>query len=156
TLTVMDRVSLGRYPHQGPLRPATAEDAAAVARALRRTGIEPLAARAVGTLSAGERQLVLLARGLAQEPRVLLLDGPAARRGVGHQLALFRVRDEVRAAGVAVLAVVHDLPRAAAWARRMILLDQGRVTAEGTAESVLGSPAAERAFAVRIRSSRLP
>ena len=156
TLTVQDRVGLGRYPHQGPLRPAGPEDAAAVARALRLTGIGHLAERAVGTLSAGERQLVLLARGLAQEPRVLLLDEPAAHLDVGHQLALFRVLDEVRAAGMAVLAVVHDLPRAAAWARRMVLLHEGRVAAEGTAESVLGSPAAEAAFGVRIRSLRLP
>jgi iron complex transport system ATP-binding protein len=156
TLAVADRVGLGRYPHQGPLRPEGPEDRAAVARALRLTGIEHLAPRSVGTLSAGERQLVLLARGLAQEPRLLLLDEPAAHLDVGHQLALFRVLDEVRAAGVAVLAVVHDLPRAAAWARRMILLDGGRVAAEGTAEAVLGSPAAEQAFGVRIQSLRLP
>lgn len=156
TLTVVDRVGLGRYPHQGPLRPPRPEDEAAVARALRLTGIEHLAGRPVGTLSAGERQLVLLARGLAQEPTLLLLDEPAAHLDVGHQLALFRVLDEVRAAGVGVLAVIHDLPRAAAWARRMILLHLGRVAAEGTPEAVLGSDAAEQAFAVRIRSLRLP
>ncbi len=155
-LTVADRVALGRYPHRGPLRPFTDEDQAAVARALRLTGIEHLAARRLGTLSAGERQLVLLARGLAQEPRLLLLDEPASHLDVGHQLALFRALDGVRAGGVAVLAVIHDLPRAAAWARRMVLLHGGRVAAEGTPEAVLGSEAAEQAFSVRIRSYELP
>jgi len=87
-MTVADRVMLGRYPHRGPLRPFTPEDEDAVERALRQTGIEALAARRLGTLSAGERQLVLLARGLAQEPRVLLLDEPAAHLDIGHQLQL--------------------------------------------------------------------
>lgn len=154
-LTVADRVALGRYPYRGPLRPFTDEDAAAVARALRLTGIEHLAGRRLGTLSAGERQLALLARGLAQEPRLLLLDEPAAHLDVGHQLALFRALDGVRAGGVAVLAVIHDLPRAAAWAARMALLHRGRLVAEGTPEAVLGSAAAQEAFAVRIRSFEL-
>jgi iron complex transport system ATP-binding protein len=155
-LTVADRVALGRYPHRGPLRPFTAEDGAAVDRALGLTGIGHLAARRLGTLSAGERQLVLLARGLAQEPRLLLLDEPAAHLDVGHQLALFRALDGVREGGVAVLAVIHDLPRAAAWARRMVLLHRGRIAAEGPPEAVLASKAAEEAFSVRIRSFELP
>ena len=155
TLTVVDRVRLGRYPHRGPFRPFTDADEAAVARALRLTGIEHLALRRLGTLSAGERQLVLLARGLAQEPRLLLLDEPAAHLDVGHQIALFRALDGVREGGVAVLAVIHDLPRAAEWARRMVLLHRGRIAAEGTPEAVLLSPAAEEAFSVRIRSLEL-
>jgi iron complex transport system ATP-binding protein len=154
-LTVADRVRLGRYPHRGPFRPLTDADVSAVERALRLTGIEHLAARSLGTLSAGERQLVLLARGLAQEPQVLLLDEPAAHLDVGHQLALFRVLDGVREGGVAVLAVVHDLARAADWARRMALLHRGRIAAEGPPDAVLGSPAAEEAFSVRIRSLEL-
>jgi iron complex transport system ATP-binding protein len=154
-LTVADRVRLGRYPHRGPFRPLTDEDEAAVRHALALTGIEHLASRRLGELSAGERQLVLLARGLAQQPRLLLLDEPAAHLDVGHQLALFRALDEVRATGVAVLAVVHDLPRAAEWARRMVLLHRGRIVAEGTPEAVLGGPAAEEAFAVRIRGLEL-
>jgi ABC-type cobalamin/Fe3+-siderophores transport system ATPase subunit len=150
-LTVADRVRLGRYPHRGPFRPFTEDDEAAVRRALELTGIEPLADRRLGELSAGERQLVLLARGLAQQPRLLLLDEPAAHLDVGHQLALFRALDEVCEQGVAVLAVVHDLPRAAEWARRMVLLHRGRIAAEGPPDAVLGGPEAEEAFAVRIR-----
>jgi iron complex transport system ATP-binding protein len=149
-LAVADRVRLGRYPHRGPLARFTAEDEAAVARALRLTQIEHLASRALGTLSAGERQLALVARGLAQDPAVLLLDEPAAHLDVRHQLHLFRVIDEVRQHGVAVLAVIHDLQRAA-WAQRMALLEDGQITAAGSPAEVLEGEAAARAFAVVIR-----
>jgi iron complex transport system ATP-binding protein len=150
-LRVRDRVALGRYPHRGPFRPFTAGDHAAVLRALRQTGIEALAERPLRTLSAGERQLATLARGLAQEPRVLLLDEPAAHLDIGHELALFRVLDEVRACGVAVLAVIHDLARAARWAERMVLVDAGRITADGRPDDVLQGDAAASAFGVRVR-----
>jgi len=155
-LTVADRVALGRYPHRGPFRSLDADDRSAIARALDATGIAPLAARRLDTLSAGERQLAGLARGLAQEPEILLLDEPAAHLDIGHQLGLFRVLDEVRARGVAVLAVVHDLQRAGAWASRMALLAGGSVAVEGTAEAVLSSPLAAAAFGVSIRGHRVP
>jgi iron complex transport system ATP-binding protein len=149
-LTVIDRVALGRYPHRGPLARFTAEDEAAVARALRLTQTEHLARRPLGTLSAGERQRALLARGLAQDPALLLLDEPATHLDIRHQLHLFRVLDEVRQQGVAVIAVIHDLQRAA-WAPRMALLDGGRIAADGTPEQVIESEAAEHAFGISIR-----
>jgi iron complex transport system ATP-binding protein len=155
-LTVEDRVALGRYPHRGPFRRLGAVDEAAVARAMEQTGIAHLARRRLVTLSAGERQLATLARGLAQEPEVLLLDEPAAHLDVGHQLQLFRALDSVRQRGVAVLAVIHDLARAAAWADRMVLVASGRITAEGAPAAVLGSEAASRAFGVRIRGHAVP
>jgi iron complex transport system ATP-binding protein len=151
-LTVRDRVALGRYPHRGPFRPLDASDRAAIERALELTGAGHLAGRRLETLSAGERQLAALARGLAQEPRVLLLDEPGAHLDVGHQLQLFRVLDGVRACGVAVLAVVHDLQRAAAWADRMALLAAGQVAVIGKPAEVLSSDACGRAFGVEIRA----
>jgi len=155
-LTVKDRVALGRYPHRGPFRPLTREDEDAVRHALEATGIGGLAHRPLETLSAGERQLAALARGLAQEPRVLLLDEPASHLDIGHQLQLFRVLDEVRARGVAVLAVVHDLQRAALWAERLVLLAQGRVIADGDPATVLLGDAAAEAFGVAIRGHAVP
>ncbi|HVR70477.1 MAG TPA: ABC transporter ATP-binding protein [Vicinamibacteria bacterium] len=154
-LAVEDRVRLGRYPHRGPFRSWTREDGEAVSRALAQAGIEHLRRRALGTLSAGERQLAALARGLAQEPRILLLDEPAAHLDIGHQLRLFRVLDDVRAAGVGVLAVAHDLPRAAAWATRMVLVAGGRVAAQGGPDEVLAGEACASAFQVKVRGHRL-
>ena len=155
-LSVRERVALGRYPHRGPFRPLTDEDREAIAAALRQTGIEHLAHRSLSTLSSGERQLAALARSLAQQPRLLLLDEPAAHLDVGHQLQLFRILDEVRAAGVAVLAVVHDLQRAAAWADRMLLIHQGRVAAEGAPAAVLAGAECACAFQVAIRGHAAP
>jgi iron complex transport system ATP-binding protein len=156
SLPVEDRVRLGRYPHRGPFRPWTPADEDAVGRALEQTGIAHLRRRALGTLSAGERQLSALARGLAQQPRILLLDEPAAHLDIGHQLRLFRVLDGVRACGVGVLAVAHDLPRAAAWASRMVLMEGGRVAAQGPPDEVLASRACAKAFQVAIRGHRVP
>ncbi len=153
--TVEERVALGRYPYCGPFRALDPEDRRAVERALALTGIAHLAARRIGTLSAGERQLAALARGLAQQPRVLLLDEPAAHLDVGHQLALFAALDEVSREGVAVLAVVHDLPRAAAWAERMLLVARGTLAAQGAPETVLTGDACANAFGVRLRAHRV-
>jgi iron complex transport system ATP-binding protein len=151
-LSVRERVAIGRYPHTGPFLPLRPADHEAVARALEMTGIGSLGDRRVGTLSAGERQLAAIARGLAQEPQVLLLDEPAAHLDIGHQLALFRVLDEIRATGVAVLAVVHDLQRAADWADRLVLVAQGRVVVSGPPKEVLASAEAGAIFAVHIEA----
>ena len=149
-LTVAERVALGRYPHRGPLRALTAEDERVVAGAIEAAGIGALAARRIDALSAGERQLAALARGLAQTPRALLLDEPGAHLDVAHQLRLARVLDGVRRSGVGVLRVVHDLSRAAAWAERLVLVADGRVAAEGPPAEVLAGSAARTAFGVRI------
>jgi iron complex transport system ATP-binding protein len=127
-----------------------------VERALEQTGTRALSSRRLETLSAGERQLAALARGLAQEPRVLFLDEPGAHLDVGHQLQLFRVLDGVRACGVAVLAVVHDLQRAATWADRMLLLEGGRVADEGAPPDVLAGAACARAFGVEVCGHSVP
>jgi iron complex transport system ATP-binding protein len=152
TFTVAERVTLGRYPHRGPFAAMTPADTEAVTGALARTGIAGLAGRRLATLSAGERQLAALARGLAQDPEVLLLDEPSAHLDVGHQLQLFRVLDETRARGVAVVAVVHDLQRAAAWAQRMVLIARGRLAADGPPSTVLATEACAEAFGVAIRA----
>jgi iron complex transport system ATP-binding protein len=155
-LTVRERVALGRYPHRGPFRRLGADDDAAIAHALERTEIGHLARRRLWELSAGERQLAALARGLAQEPQVLLLDEPAAHLDIRHQLHLFRVLDEARSLGVAVLAVVHDLQRAAIWAERVVLLAGGRVVADGPPRDVLLGEACADAFGVGVKGHDVP
>jgi iron complex transport system ATP-binding protein len=128
--TVREVVELGRLPYVGFWRDLSAADRRAVARAMDRTATTELAARPVGALSGGERQRVALARALAQEPRVLLLDEPATHLDLRHQVDLFDALREEAAAGIAVVAVMHDLGFAA-QADRCVLLSEGTVRADG-------------------------
>ena len=137
--TALECVLMGRTPHLKLLQNESAPDFEAARRAMARTDSGELAGRPVGQLSGGERQRVVVARALAQDTPVLLLDEPTAHLDIGHQasvLALMRAlcRDE----GKAVLAVVHDLTLAAAYCDRLVMLrSNGTVAAEGGASEIL-------------------
>ncbi|WP_366554628.1 ABC transporter ATP-binding protein [Aquibaculum sediminis] len=149
-LRVERLVALGRLPHQGPLGRTSAEDQAAVERALQRSGVEHLRARTLATLSGGERMQVLLARALAVEAEALLADEPVAALDPHHQL---RVMDLLRAearAGKAVVVVLHDLSLAARFCDRLALLHRGRLLAQGQPETVLGDRELASAYGVRV------
>lgn len=124
---------------------------AAVARALAVVDAGPLAARRLDELSGGERRRVLIAGVLAQQPRWLLLDEPAAMLDIHHQAALFRLLRGLAAEGLGVLCSAHDLNLAARFSTRMVLLDRGTLTADGPPDRVLRSPALARAFDSQFR-----
>lgn len=135
---VREVVRMGRSPWRG--RPEEDDDEVAVADALATAGVTALADRAYGLLSGGEKTRTSFARVLAQRTGVLLLDEPTTALDLGHQEAvLARARTEA-AAGRAVVVVLHDLSLAAAYADRVVLLDDGRVAAEGTPSEVLTAP----------------
>jgi iron complex transport system ATP-binding protein len=123
--TVADVVQLGRTPYPGGV------DFEAAARAMEAAGVGHLAARTAGTLSGGERALVALARVLAQETPVLLLDEPTAALDIRHQHAVLAAARQRALGGDAVIVVLHDLAIAAAYADRIVLLSDGRIAAEG-------------------------
>ena len=152
-LTVRESAELGRYPHTGPFRGLSAEDRAFVERALEETELRALEGRLLSTLSAGERQRAIVARALAQDPRLLLLDEPSAHLDIGHGLDLFARLTSVAGRGVAVVAVVHDLVSAARFASRMVVLHEGRVVDDGPPAQVMPGAALGRAFGVRIRAA---
>ncbi len=137
TMRVADLVMLGRFPHLGLLRRESAHDVAVADEAMRRAGCATLATRLVGTLSGGERRRAFIARALAQEPRLLLLDEPTAGLDASAQGEIFEVVRAVADAGAGVLAVVHDLTLAAAWCDRLVLLDHGTVVATGAPREVV-------------------
>ncbi len=146
--TAGELVLMGRAPHLGPLGFDTPADVARAREAMARVGIEHLASRSVLELSGGERQLVLVARALAQEPRVLLLDEPTAHLDLRHRLeVLARVR-EFATEGRGALVVSHDLGLAARSCDRVALLRDGSVRAVGSPTEVLTSETLRRVFGV--------
>jgi iron complex transport system ATP-binding protein len=147
-------VEMGRLPHLGALEPSRDRDRAAVDDAIRATGIEPLAERACPALSEGEKQRVLLARCLAQAPRLLLLDEPTASLDIRHAWSLMRVVRERAAAGAAVLAAIHDLALAARACDRVIVVADGRVVSDGAPEHALAAETIEETFGMRARVAR--
>jgi iron complex transport system ATP-binding protein len=138
-LSVRQVVEQGRFAHGagGLLAGQTRADAAAIEAALATTDVAGLADRSFTTLSYGERRRVLVARALATEAPVLLLDEPTAALDVGHALALFEALKAVARAGAAVVIVLHQLQEAAAVAEHALLLAAGRCVQAGPAAAVI-------------------
>lgn len=149
--TALDAVLMGRTPHLRLLEREGPADVEAARRAMLATGTWDFATTPVGGLSGGERQRVVVARALAQETPVLLLDEPTAHLDIGHQASILGlVRSLCRSEGKAVLAVVHDLTLAAQYADRLVLLDAGVTVAEGPAEDVLRADLLGRVYGTRV------
>lgn len=137
-MSVATYVLLGRTPHLGYLGSESAHDLVAAAAALERLDLTDLAERGLATLSGGEAQRVVLARALAQEAPILLLDEPTSSLDIGHGLEVMETIDGLRAhAGLTVVAALHDLNLAGRFADRLVLLSEGRIVADGTPEEVL-------------------
>ncbi|TKJ35555.1 ABC transporter ATP-binding protein [Blastococcus sp. CCUG 61487] len=141
-ISTRDYVALGRTPHRPLLAAPRAIDRAIVDDVMRRLELEPLGDRLVATLSGGEQQRAVLARALAQRPRVLFLDEPTASLDLGHAQQVLDLLDRLRREeGLTVVSTLHDLTLAGQYADRLMLLAAGRVAAEGTPDQVL-TPAA--------------
>ena len=151
-ITVTDYVLLGRAPHIRSLAVEGAADLRAVHDALGQLDLLPMAGRMVATLSGGERQRVLLARALAQEAPVLLLDEPTTALDVGHQQQVLELVETLRRSrDLAVVSTMHDLTLAGQYGDRLVLLDGGRVVADGTATEVLTVANVARYYGAQVR-----
>lgn len=144
---VAETVLMGRQPHLRLFQRETAADVAAVQAAMEQTGTRSLAERSVSTLSGGERQRVLIARALAQEPRLLLLDEPTSQLDITYQAEILGLLQRLNSQhGLTILAVIHDLNLAVQYFNKFILLSQGRILATGTAAEVITSDNLQRAY----------
>lgn len=136
--SVQEFVLLGRAPHWTRFQfLETARDAEVADKAMALTGTGPLRERKMAELSGGERQLVHLARALAQEPELLLLDEPTAHLDIGHQLQIMRLLNKLNKESLTIVVVLHDLNLASLYCQRLMLLHQGRLCKVGLPEEVL-------------------
>ncbi|WP_049899616.1 ABC transporter ATP-binding protein [Halococcus agarilyticus] len=153
---VREVVAMGRTPYRSRFERASESDREHTARAMERTGTKRFADRAIDEISGGERQRVILARALCQDPEVLLLDEPTASLDVNHQVRTLSLLGEFVADGRAALCAIHDLSLAARFCDRLALLSEGRVVATGPPESVLTETHVERAFDADAAVTRHP
>ncbi|MFC3099064.1 ABC transporter ATP-binding protein [Alteraurantiacibacter palmitatis] len=148
-LHVREVVALGRYPHRRALAPPSTADKAAVETAMVQTGIAAIATRPAHVLSGGEKARVLLARALAVEAPLLLADEPVAGLDPRHQLAVMELLRARARAGAGVLAVLQELPLAARFLDRVILMHRGQIVADGPPVDVLVPDRIGAVFGVR-------
>lgn len=147
--SVEEMVLMGRYAHIERFRFESDHDMEAAEKAMKATGIWKLRERSVTELSGGEKRRVVIARALAQEPEVMLLDEPTSHLDLRHQLeVLGLIRELNRNKGLTVLAVFHDLNLAARFCDRLLIMDNGRITASGAPGEVLTKENIARAFRV--------
>ena len=144
-LTVERLVGLGRLPHLAPMSRISEADTAAIERAMARADVLDLRHRIATDLSGGERARTLFARALAVEAPALIADEPLASLDPGHQIDVMDMLRAEAAGGALVIAVLHDLTLAARYCDRLLLIDEGRIVADGTPAEVL---TAERLRAV--------
>jgi iron complex transport system ATP-binding protein len=152
--SILEYVLLGRAPYIAPMELPTAGDHEIARAALDRVGIGAMADHGVLETSAGERQLVLLARALAQEPQALLLDEPSAHLDLANKRRLVGLLRAQSQLGRAVVLTVHEPEFAAAVATDVVLLREGRVLAAGPPEAVLTSDLLSRLYDIPVRVHR--
>ncbi|MCC5835864.1 MAG: ABC transporter ATP-binding protein [Opitutales bacterium] len=155
--TANELVLQGRRPHWGFLSGPGAKDRAKALQAMQTANTVHLKHRSIRNLSSGEFQRVLVARALAQDCPILLLDEPTAHLDVGHEVEVFRLLHQLcRAEGVGILCICHNLNAAAAYCDRLVLLDQGRIKAEGNPQSVLTLEQLREVYAVDLSLTETP
>lgn len=154
--TAREVVALGRHPHRGRWSPETAEDRRQVEATLTLTQTLGLAGQSVTRMSGGERQRVLFAQALAQNPSVLLLDEPTSNLDLSFQESIFGTLKQWVGREKAALVAIHDLRLAARHCHRLILLSQGRILAEGRPEDVLTPDHLSAAYGVDVRVYQNP
>ena len=156
-MRVEEVVALGRLPHEDQLRGARPVDRAAVAEAIELVGLGGLVGRDVRELSLGERQLVLVGLAVAQSADLVILDEPTIHLDLRHQVEVMELLVALnQGRGLTIVTVLHDLALAAAFFPRIVMLEAGRVVADGSPDDVLTRDRIRRVFGVDPGRIRLP
>jgi iron complex transport system ATP-binding protein len=155
-VTVEDAVELGRAPHRGWFLPFTVADRSAVDSSIRALGLARMRHRMLGELSGGERRRVALARALAQDPRVLLLDEPTVHLDLRRARDLCEMLRARSRQGIALAVTLHDLNEASFWADRVAIMLDGRVVCAGRPEEVITEDSIRRIYRAEVTVQRRP
>ncbi len=151
-MSVLDYVLLGRTPHRSALGYETRHDREVVREVLRQLDVARFARRMLTTLSGGERQRVFLARALAQQSAIVLLDEPTAALDIGHQVDVLHLVDRLRRdLGLTIVSTLHDLTLAGRYPDTLVMLADGRVVAGGAPRDVLTPDIIERHYGTPVR-----
>lgn len=151
-MSVFDYVLLGRNPYIKHFASESTDDRQVIEKVLTRLDLARFAKRMVGTLSGGERQRIVIARALAQEAPILLLDEPTAALDIGHQQQALELVDDLRRErGLTVVSAMHDLTLAGLYSDRLVLMHQGWCVASGDARTVLRSETLAEFYGVSAR-----
>ena len=135
--SVEEIVAMGRYPYLGAFQREQKTDRQAIEHALEYTETQQFRLRPINSLSSGERQRVVLARALAQQPKILLLDEPTSHLDLRHQHAIMEMLTRLNTEGLTVIIVHHDLNLAGLYCEHLLLMNEGAVYAEGTPHTLL-------------------
>jgi iron complex transport system ATP-binding protein len=154
--TVREFVLMGRTAHLGAFAAPAKKDIQVAEHALESLGIAQLADKPVTEISGGERQLALVARALAQQPRLLVLDEPTASLDFGNQVRVLQKMTALARSGIAILFSSHDPDHAFLCATRALLLAEGRVLEAGAPREVIRADTLERMYRVSVRVVPLP
>jgi len=149
--SLLEYVMLGRAPHLPPLAMPGEADYQIAVQALDRVGLADLKDRSIVNLSGGERQLVLVARALAQQPSLLLLDEPTSHLDLSNKVGLIHLLRDLSAQGVTIIFTTHEPEVASALATHLVLVKQGHVIESGTLEVVMTSESLSRLYQIPVQ-----
>jgi iron complex transport system ATP-binding protein len=152
--SILEYVLLGRAPYLGPLAMPSEADQQIALAALQTAGLDHLRGRPLPNLSGGERQLTVVARALAQEPRILLMDEPTAHLDLGNKGRLLGIMRNLASAGVTLVMTTHDPNAAAAVASHVVLMRQGQILAAGPVEAMLAADRLSTTYGVPVKVFR--
>jgi len=154
--TVEDVVMMGRYPYQQPFVREKREDVDAQENAITAANIEHLRKRPVNSLSSGERQRVVIARALAQVPRILVLDEPTSHLDLHHQHSIMELLKRLNNEELTVVVVHHDLNLASLYCRHLVLMHHGKIAATGTPNELIKKEILSKVYGTAVRIVRHP
>lgn len=154
--TVEDIVSMGRYPYKRAFQREDEQDRSAVENALGAANVAALRARPINSLSSGERQLVVIARALAQSPKVMLLDEPTSHLDLHHQHAIMDLLERLNKQGISIAVVHHDLNLASLYCENLILMHKGKIHTKGKPAEILNKSILREVYSTEVTILRHP